>query len=260
MENLLQTRIVDSLEEARKTCIPIAQLTESYPDITSKEAYEIQLEQIQRRIKQGATVVGKKIGLTSHAMQSMLGVMEPDYGQLLNEMLVYEDNEIDYSTLIQPKVEPEIAFLIAEDIKGPGITPADVMRTTFGIVPALEIIDSRIKDWKIRIEDTIADNASSALFTLGGCVTQPLGIDLRYVGMVFSKNGKIVSTASGAAVLGNPCQAVAWLANKLAEFGAYLQKGDIILSGSLVKAEPAQKGDYFSATFDRMGGVSCRFG
>jgi 2-keto-4-pentenoate hydratase len=259
MDATTKKEIADALQEASANCIAISQLTETYPEISIKDAYEIQLEQVKRYIKNGKVIVGKKIGLTSLAMQSLLGVNEPDYGHLMDDMLVYDDTIIDHALLVQPKVEPEIAFIAQEDIKGPGVTPTDVLRKTFGLVPALEIIDSRIKDWKLRIQDTIADNASSSLFALGGQMIRPLEVDLRLIGMVFQKNGMVVSTAAGAAVLGNPCQAVAWLANKLSAFGDFLRKGDIILSGALVKAEAAKKGDHFSVSFDRLGSACCKF-
>lgn len=259
MDNSTKKKITQDLQEATTNRIAISQLTESYPEMSIQNAYEIQLDQVERAINEGKVVVGKKIGLTSLAMQKLLGVNEPDFGHLMDDMLVYDDSEIDRSALIQPKVEPEIAFIIKEDIKGPGVTLADVLRKTFGIVPALEIIDSRIKDWKLRIQDTVADNGSSSLFAIGGQMIRPLEVDLRLIGMVFQKNGMVVSTGAGAAVLGNPCQAVAWLANKLAEFDAFLKKGDIILSGALVKAEEADKGDCFSVTFDRLGSACCKF-
>ncbi|MCF8049689.1 MAG: 2-oxopent-4-enoate hydratase [Desulfobacterales bacterium] len=251
--------IADKLENAYTQCTPISQLTQDYPNITVEDAYAVQIEQIDRRIKAGKATIGKKIGLTSLAMQKMLGVDEPDFGHLLDDMLIYDGECIERARLIAPKVEPEIAFIMSGDLQGPGVTPADVLQNTMGVTAALEIIDSRIKDWKIKIQDTVADNASSAVFTLGGRIVAPLDIDLRYTGMVFRKNGRVCSTGAGAAVLGNPTQAVAWLANKLADFGSYICRGDVILAGALVKAEEAVVGDNFSVIFDRIGDACCNF-
>jgi len=192
-------------------------------------------------------------------MHEMLGVSEPDYGHLLDRMLVYEDFGMPASTLIAPRIEGEIAFVLDSDLTGPGVTPSDVVRATAGVMPALEIIDSRVKDWKIKIQDTVADNASGAAFVVGAEMVPIKGLDLRKVGFVFIKNGKIAATAAGAAVLGSPVQSVAWLANKLGAYGIGLKAGEIILSGSAVAALPVAQGDSISLTVDRIGAVSCFF-
>lgn len=243
-------------EEKRE---PIGAITDEYPEITIDDAYQVQLEIIKGKIAKSNRIVGKKIGLTSLAMQNLLGVFEPDYGQLLDNMEVVEGGEISLSTLLQPKVEAEIAFVLSRDLVGPGITVRDVLLATEAVVPSLEIVDSRVKDWKIKIQDTVADNASSACFTLGGKLTAVRELDLGVTGMVFKKNGHVVGTAAGAAVLGNPAAAVAWLANKLAEYNISLRAGETILSGAFSAALVPAAGDFFEASFDRLGTVGVRF-
>ena len=238
---------------------PIEPLTESYPDISIEEAYRIQLITVQDRTKKGGKVVGKKIGLTSPAMQQMFNVNEPDYGHLFGDMLVYQGDELSASRLLQPRIEGEIAFVLERDLTGPGITPVDVIRATAGVTAALEIIDSRIGDWKIKIQDTIADNASSGAFVLGSKLVPLTGLDIRCVGFVMTKNGKLAATGAGAAVLGNPVQSVAWLANKMGEYQISLKAGEIILSGSAVAAVPVTAGDSIHLTVDRVGDVGCFF-
>jgi len=244
---------------AYKDLEPIAPLTETFPGITVEDAYRIQLLTIDAWKAEGRKVVGKKIGITSMPIQEMLGVNEPDYGHLMDTMLFYEDMGIPVSTLIAPRIEGEIAFVLDSDLTGPGVTPADVVRATAGVMPALEIIDSRVKDWKIKIQDTVADNASSAAFVVGSKMVPIKKLDLRNVGFVFVKNGKIAATGAGAAVLGGPVQSVAWLANKLGTYGIGLKAGEIILSGSAVAAVPVEKGDSINLTVDRIGAVSCFF-
>jgi len=238
---------------------PIDPLTTTYPEVSVEDAYRIQIVNVERRVSTGARIIGKKIGLTSPAMQQMFNVGEPDYGHLLDDMLVYQGVAIDASRLLQPRIEGEIAFVLERDLVGPGVTPTDVLRATGGVTAALEIIDSRIRDWKIKIQDTVADNASSALFVLGSELVSPRGIDLRNVGFVLTKNGRLVGTAAGAAVLGSPAQAVAWLANKMGEFGIPLKSGEIILSGAAAAAVPISGGDSVHLTVDRIGSVGCVF-
>jgi 2-keto-4-pentenoate hydratase len=238
---------------------PIDPVTKSYPEISIQEAYRIQVLTVDARLSQGREVVGKKIGLTSPAMQEMLGVDQPDYGHLLDDMLVYQGMEIKTSRLLQPRIEGEIAFVLEKDLTGPGITPVDVIRSTAGVMAALEIIDSRIKDWKIKIQDTVADNASSASFVLGTKLVSLVGLDLRRVGFVMTKNGRLACTGAGAAVLGNPVQSVAWLANRLADYGISLKAGEVILSGTPTAAVPVEAGDSIHLTVDRIGDVGCFF-
>lgn len=251
--------LADMLLKAGQTRQPMGPITESDPGITVDEAYCIQLRVMELKKTAGQVVVGKKIGLTSLAMQTMLGVKEPDYGHILNGMVVMEGEKICAGDLIAPRIEGEIAFVLKEDLKGPGVTVMDVLRCSEGVVPALEIVDSRIRDWKIKLPDTVADNASSALIVLGGVLTPAQAIDLRTVGMVMEKNGEVLGTAAGAAVLGHPAQAVAWLANKLSAYGIVLRKGEVVLSGALAAAAPFAAGDFFRADFGPLGDVKIKF-
>lgn len=238
---------------------PIAALTERHPGITNDEAYQVQLAGMRLRLAEGHVIVGKKIGLTSKAMQTALGVFEPDYGYITDRMMALEGDTLSLSELIAPKVEAEVAFVLKEDLVGPGVTVAKVLQATAGIMPALEIIDTRIKDWKIKIQDTIADGASIGKVIVSGRLVPVDEFDLRFMGLVLEKNGETVATAAGAAVLGHPANAVAWLANKLAAYGITLKAGEIIMSGSLTAACPVAAGDSVRASFDRLGVVGARF-
>ncbi|NHC41464.1 2-keto-4-pentenoate hydratase [Bacillus sp. MM2020_1] len=249
----------DILAEAETTRVGIAPLTSTDSDLTIKEAYNIQLENIHKKVLQGQKIVGKKIGLTSLAMQTLLGVDEPDYGHLLDTMVIENGGRISIEKVLQPKVEAEIAFILKKDLRGPNLTALDVLQATEYIVPALEIVDSRVKDWKIKLADTVADNASSGFFVLGGKPTKVSDIDLELIGMAFSKNGELVNTGVGAAALGNPANCVAWLANKLSEFDIPLLAGEVILSGALSAAVEARAGDSFTARFAHIGQVSVHF-
>ncbi|MBO0961079.1 fumarylacetoacetate hydrolase family protein [Neobacillus sp. MM2021_6] len=247
------------LAEAESSRIGTAPLTTVDSELTVKEAYFIQLENINKKLEQGQKVVGKKIGLTSLAMQNLLGVDEPDYGHLLNTMVVENGGRISIEDVLQPKVEAEIAFILKKELRGPNVTTLDVIQATDYVVPALEIVDSRIKDWKIKLADTVADNASSGFYVLGGKPTRLADVDLELIGMVLTKNGELVNTGVGAAALGNPATCVAWLANKLAEFDIPLRAGEVILSGALSAAEPARAGESFTARFAHIGQVSVHF-
>ncbi len=252
-------RAARSLIEAAEQNAPIDPLSETYPGITVDEAYRVQLLTVEERLGRGRKVIGKKIGLTSPAMQEMFGVAEPDYGHLFDDMLAYQGQPIATAGLLQPRIEGEIAFILARDLKGPGVTPTDVIQASAGVCAALEIIDSRIRDWKIKIQDTVADNASGAALVLGACMVPPAGLDLRYVGFVLTKNGRLAGASSGAAVLGSPVQSVAWLANKLGEYDIALKAGEIILSGAAPAAVPVAAGDSIHLTVDRIGDVGCFF-
>ncbi len=247
------------LADAEKTGVGTNPLTTLDPSLSVTEAYHIQLENIQMKVEQGQKIIGKKIGLTSLAMQKLLGVDEPDYGHLLDSMLVTNGGTISIEKVLQPKVEAELAFVLKKDLIGPNITTLDVLQATDYIVPALEIVDSRVKDWKIKLPDTIADNASSGFYVLGDRKAKVDEINLELLGMVLSKNNEIVNTGVGAAALGNPATCVAWLANKLSEFGITLKAGEIILSGALSAAADAQAGDTFSARFAHLGEVKVHF-
>jgi 2-keto-4-pentenoate hydratase len=254
------SQFAQKLAEAEASKKGIDPLTSIEPSLSIKDAYQIQIENINRKVKQGQKIVGKKIGLTSLAMQNLLGVGEPDYGHLLDGMVIENGEIILMDQVLQPKVEGEIAFILEKELKGPNVTALDVLQATKYVVPALEIVDSRVQDWKIKLSDTIADNASSGLFVLGGKPTKIEDVDLAQIGMVLSKNGENINTGVGAAALGNPANCVAWLANKLSEFDITLGAGEVILSGALSAAVNAEAGDVFTAKFAHIGQVSVRFG
>lgn len=251
----MTTLLLDS-ERNRSSIKP---LTEQHPNLTIQEAYQIQLANIEYKLSKGQKIVGKKIGLTSIAMQELLGVDEPDYGHLLDTMNIENGGVVSINETIAPKVEAEIAFVLKKDLVGPNVTIEDVMNATEYIVPAIEVVDSRIENWKIRLEDTVADNASSCLFVLGNNRFDIHEIDLPNIMMELYQNGELMNTGKGNAVLGNPITCVAWLANKLSEFGISLKAGEVILSGALSAAIHATAGDQFTAKFPLLGDVSISF-
>jgi 2-keto-4-pentenoate hydratase len=247
------------LWEAEKNGQPIEQLTKTFPELTVADAYAIQKQVQAWKLETGSRVIGHKIGLTSKAMQNALGVPEPDFGSLYDNTLLPEGSSVDYTKFLQPKVEAELAFVMKHDLKGPGVHFLDVIRATDYIIPAFEIIDSRVRDWKIKIEDTVADNASFGALVLGSRGIPVNDRDLRTVGLVLEHNGEVIDTAAGAAVLGHPAAAVAWLCNKLAEFDEGLKAGDIVLSGSFTQAYVAKPGDLYTAHFGGVGAVQVGF-
>lgn len=252
-------RLADALFHAERQRRPIARISEQASSMSVADSYAIQLLNVARRVGAGAVVRGHKVGLSSRAMQTMMNVDEPDYGHLLSDMFVAENTPIDKSTMCAPRVEVEIAFVLAESLPGPGCNVADVLRCTAFVCPALEIIDSRIAAWDIGLIDTIADNASSGLVCLGGKRTKLDGLDLRTVGATLRCNGRIIATGASGAVLGNPATAVAWLANKVAGFGVRLEAGHIILPGSCTRAYDVDAGQTIRADFDELGGVTACF-
>jgi 2-oxopent-4-enoate/cis-2-oxohex-4-enoate hydratase len=239
---------------------PVRPLTERFSDITIDDAYHISLRMLERRIEAGERVIGKKIGLTSKAVQNMLKVGQPDFGYLTDSMAFSQGEEMPISErLMQPKAEGEIAFILKKDLMGPGITNADVLAATDCVIPCFEVVDSRVENWEIKIQDTVADNASCGLFVLGDRAVDPRKVDLATCGMVVEKNGSIISTGAGAAALGSPVNCVTWLANTLGQFGIPLKAGEVILSGSLVPLEPVKAGDFMSVSIGGIGSASVRF-
>ena len=234
-------------------------MTSRAPDITIEDAYHIQQRMIFRRVEQGERIVGKKIGVTSAAVMSMLGVAQPDFGYMLDGMIYSDGAAIDAATLIQPKAEGEIAFVLKKDLMGPGVSAADVLAATEGVMACFEIVDSRITDWKIKIQDTVADNASCGVFVLGDRMVDPNQVDLRTCGMVLEKNGEVVVTGAGAATMGSPVNAVVWLANTLGKLGIPLKAGEVILSGALGAMVQVKAGDNLRVTIGGIGGCSVRF-
>jgi 2-oxopent-4-enoate/cis-2-oxohex-4-enoate hydratase len=250
----------DELYQALSDRQMIDPLTEREPDITIEDAYHISLRMVNRRVEAGESIIGKKIGVTSKAVQNMLNVHQPDFGYLTDRMVFGNGDEMPVSELlIQPRAEGEIAFMLKRDLIGPGVSNADVLRATEAVIPCFEIVDSRIRDWKIKIQDTVADNASCGLFVLGDKAVDPRKVDLATAGMVVEKNGELLSTGAGAAALGSPVNCVAWLANTLGSFGIPLKAGEVILSGSLVPLEPVVAGDFMRVEIGGIGSASVRF-
>ncbi|MDW5594047.1 fumarylacetoacetate hydrolase family protein [Conexibacter stalactiti] len=249
------TRLAERLREAERTRVACAPLTETDPGLTIAGAYAVQRENTRRRIAEGAIVRGRKVGLTSRAMQEMLGVDEPDFGVLFEEMLL-EDGAVIGDELLQPRAEAEIGFLLRRPLRGPGVSSAMAAEAIAAAVATLEIIDSRVRDWQIRLADTIADNASSGRVVLGTRLLPLDRLDARLTGVVVTRNGELAETGAGAAVLGNPVGCVAWLANKLAEFGEGLEAGELILPGAMHRAVDLAPGDVVRAEFSGLGAVT----
>ena len=249
----------DELYTALQGCQVVEPLTNRHPDITIEDAYRIQQRLNARRVEAGEIIIGKKIGVTSNAVMNMLGVHQPDFGMLTDRMVFNEGEAIDAKTLIQPKAEGEIAFILKRDLQGPGVTAADVLAATEGVMACFEIVDSRIRDWKIKIQDTVSDNASCGVFVLGDRVVDPREVDLTTCGMVLEKNGEVVVTGAGAATLASPLNAMAWLANTLGRLGMPLKAGEVVLSGALGAMVPVKAGDNLRVTIGGIGGCSVRF-
>jgi len=259
MEKQQILELGDELYEALVNMTTLAPLTERFPDITIDDAYHISLQILERRVQAGERVIGKKIGVTSKAVQSMLNVFQPDFGYLTDKM-VYSGEMPISKNLVQPKAEGEVAFRLKHDLIGPGISNADVLAATESVMPCFEVVDSRIENWNIKIQDTVADNASCGLFVVNeDAAVDPRDIDLATCGMVVTKNGSLLSTGAGAAALGSPVNCVAWLANTLGQFGIPLKAGEIILSGSLVPLEPVVPGDEMTVSIGGMGSCSVKF-
>lgn len=251
------TALAEQLWNAQASRTPCAPLTENH-ELSVESAYAIQQANIDKQIAAGARVVGYKVGLTSHAIQEWLGVDQPDFGTLLDTMEIADGGVLDASELLQPRAEGEIAFVLKKDLSGPGVGTAQVLAATEAVLPAIEIIGSRIADWKITFEDTVADNASSGMFVLG---TRPVPLDsvrLRTAGLALRKNGRIVSTGAGAACLDNPVNAVAWLANQLGSMGQGIPAGSVVLSGALGPVTPIEAGDALQADIAGLGSVRFR--
>jgi 2-keto-4-pentenoate hydratase len=252
-------RAADLLWRAHEDSLPIDPLTNIFPEMSIADAYAIQKRNTIRKLAAGGRVVGHKIGLTSPIVQKQLGVNQPDYGDLMADMAFVSGAVIDMNIFIQAKAEAEICLVLKRDLDKLLHTVADIISAVDYVLPAIEIVDSRIKDWKIKIVDTIADNASSACFVLG---TKPVKLDAfdhLLCGMNLKKNGEVESTGVGMACLGNPLNAAVWLANKLVEMETPLVAGDIILTGALGPMVSVKKGDHIEANISGLGMVNVRF-
>lgn len=257
--NELHEEAARALRQAESSRQAIAPIAPRWPELDVSDAYAIQQLNVEQRVAAGASIRGHKVGLSSRAMQEMMGVHEPDYGHLLDDMFVFEGHRVAIEELLQPRVEIEVAFVLGAPLPGRGCNVADVLRATEFVLPAIEIIDSRIADWAIGIVDTIADNASSAKVVLGGNPVRLEDIDVRRIGASLQRNGEIVETGTAAAVLGNPATAVAWLARTVAGFGVSLEAGHVILPGSCTRAATVAAGDSVRADFDELGPVDVTF-
>ena len=249
-------RLGDALYSAMCDRRMLAPLTDTHPNLTIEEAYEISLRFLANRLNAGEKIIGKKIGVTSAAVMDMLGVRQPDFGFMTDAMRHDSVMEIS-STLIQPRAEGEIAFILKKDLQGPGLTNTDVLAATEAVMPCFEVVDSRIKDWQLKIQDTVADNASCGWFALNeAAATSPAAVDLINCEMTVCKNGEVISTGTGAAAMGNPVNCITWLANTLCTLGITIEKGDVVLSGSLVPLQPVTAGDEMSLHISGIG--DCR--
>jgi 2-keto-4-pentenoate hydratase len=251
--------LAELLRGAHATGTPVPPLSETYDGLTLDDAYAVQQIQVRSRISAGAVIAGYKVGLTSEAMRQQLGVSDCDFGHLLSDMEYPADTAVPMSAFLQPRAEPEIALVLSRPLTGSRVTVSEIVRSTAYIMPAIEIIDSRIADWRISLLDTVADNASSGGFVMGQPRVPAADVDLSLTGCVLRHNGRIVATGAGAAVLGSPFQAAAWLANELIRRGTQLDAGHVILTGSITAAIPVAAGDAVTASFDDLGSVTAIF-
>lgn len=232
----------------------------SLPGLDVADAYRIQLSGVTKRCAEtGSRVVGHKIGATNPVIQQLFGVDMPDYGTLLDDMVLADGAVINVDELIAPRIEIEVAFILGDPVRGPGATVAEVLMATTAVAAAFEVIDSRIADWDITFEDTVADNGSSALVVLGERIRAPIDVDLRTIGAVLEIDDQVVATGAGAASLGHPARAVAWLANALAAHGGQLERGHVVLSGALTTAPPVRAGMSVCAHLAHLGSIRCTF-
>lgn len=250
----------DALYAARRDRAPIAPLTDARPDLGVLDGYAVQEHLVRRLLDDGEVIVGYKLGLTSAPMQRLLGVDQPDFGPVFASGVLRDGAVVHVDDFIAPRIEAEIGIVLAEDLRGPGVTAQAALRATAGLVAALEIVDSRIVDWRIRLADTVADLASGGAIALSGLLVPARDLDPRLVGMVLTRDGEVVATGAGAAALGDPLAAVAWLANTLAPMGVTLPAGSVIMTGALHAMVPIAPGEVYRAEFDRLGPVTVRVG
>lgn len=246
----------EALTNAYRTGHPIDPLTPGFVDADLSVAYQIAQTQVQLWEKDGDVIKGHKVGLASHAIQQQMGVEQPDFGHLTASMFHLEHHPIPARRFIQPRIEPETAFVLGRRLEGPGVTIADAVRAVDFVLPALEIVDSRVRDWKIGIFDTIADNASSGGVVLGSRPVTLSEIDLRLAGCTLHINGELVATGAGGAVLGSPLNALVWLANTVGPLGVALEPGHVVLPGSMTRAFPIRPGDSIVANISGLGSVT----
>jgi len=249
-----------ALFDARRTRIPIPPFTDAEPTLGMADGYAVQRELIELLLADGDRVIGHKVGLTSAPMQRMVGVDSPDHGPVLASTVYRDGDTIPLDRFIQPRIEAEIVFVLGERLAGPGVTVTMARAAIAGAVAGMEIVDSRIADWRIKLADTVADLASNGAMATSSRIVPLDGIDPRLIGMTFTRNGHLVDTGAGAAALGDPVAVVAWLANVLGEHGVALEAGHLIMTGALHAAVPMAAGDVFRAEFDRLGPITIRVG
>ena len=249
-----------ALYDARRTRVPIPPFTDDDPSLGMADGYAIQRELIELLLADGDRIVGHKVGLTSKPMQKMVGVDSPDYGPVLASTIYRDGDTIPAGRFIAPKIEAEIVFVIGERLEGPGVTVTEAYAAIAGAVAAMEIVDSRIADWRIKLADTVADLASNGAMATSSRIVPITDIDTRLIGMTLTRNGELIDTGAGAAALGDPVAVVAWLANVLGGDGVALEPGHLIMTGALHAAVPMTPGDVFRAEFDRLGPITVRVG
>ncbi len=247
-----------ALYDARRNRVPIPPFTDADPSLGMADGYAIQSELVPLLLADGDRIIGYKVGLTSKPMQQMLGLDSPDYGPVFASTVYGDGDAVPLDRFIQPKIEAEIVFVLGERLAGPGVSPTDARRAIAGAAAAMEIVDSRIEDWRIKLADTVADLASNGAVAVSSRLVPLDGLDTRLIGMTVTRNGELVDTGAGAAALGDPVAVVAWLANVLAENGVALEPGHLIMTGALHAAVPMKPGEVYRAEFDRLGPVTIR--
>ena len=251
-------KCVETLLNADKEKKQAVQLSTTYPHITIEDAYAISTAVARHRIKAGAKLIGHKVGLTSKAMQASSQINEPDYGHLLDDMMIADGAKVPHANYCLPRVEIELAFILGKPLKGPGVGLIEVLRATDYVVPAIEIVDARVQNPR-KIFDTVADNGAAAGIVVGGRPIKPMDVDLRWVGGIMYRNSEIEETGLAAGVLGHPALGVAWLANRLGKNGVTLEAGHLVLAGSFTRVVFANKGDTLHGDFGPLGGVAVQF-
>lgn len=265
LEPALIPQLARQLYEARKTRTPLRHFSKQHPGMTIEDGYAIQREWVKLEQADGRRILGRKIGLTSRAMQQASQITEPDYAPLMDDMFFETGSDLPFDRFIAPRVEVELAFILGRPLKGPGLTMFDVLAATEYVTPAVEIIDARIeqfdRDTQVmrKVFDTISDFAANAGIVLGGRPVKPDALDLRWVGAMLFKNGVIEETGLAAAVLNHPATGVAWLGNKIAPYGEQLEAGDVVLAGSFTRPTPAARGDTFHVDYGPLGAIAFRF-
>jgi 2-keto-4-pentenoate hydratase len=252
--------LADRLWQAEADRVPVEPVSQDRPDLTVDEAYAIQNRNITRRVTAGSVVRGRKVGLSSRRSQKLMGVDEPESGVLLDDMFLDDSEIVPFDALLQPRVVSVIALVLASDLAGPGVTTADALSAVGGVMPAIEVVDSRIADWRTQAVDTVADNASAGRLVLGGRICRVTDLDLRLEGMLLHRNGAAIESGAGAAAMGSPARSLAWLANRVGRSGTGLRRGDVVLPGALHRMVPVRPADCFQAHFAHLGTVTAQFG